>query len=318
MVKSEPRRLIKFGNSSYIISIPKEWIDKNDLKKGDILYLENNDDHIIITLKDKKRPTSKRITISLANKDIDNLRREFTSAYINNYNEIILEGKNEKKRNELINKVIQEKVGIEIVEQTDTQTIIKDILDLEAVSFDKITRRLDNVIRSMFEDVISALKMESFKEWTAKEINQADTEVNKLYFLIWKIVRKCQEEPRLGAGLKVTPKELSDTQWLSLHIEYIGDNLKRIAKLLISMKLDSESRKKVLGITSLFEKDYLGAINAYYTNDKMLARKIAGMKHDHQKFCSNFCEECPSAQIVGEKFREIANSIHNIAKIIAY
>ena len=318
MAKSEPRKLIKFGNSSFIISIPKEWIDKNGLKKGDIVYLEDNIDHLVLTLKDKKKPTCKKITISLANKEVDDLRREFTSAYINNYSEIILEGKNERKRSELINKIIQEKVGIEIVEQNDTQTVIKDILDLDAVSFEKITRRLDNVIRSMFEDVISALKMESFKEWTAKEINQADIEVNKLYFLIWKIVRKCQEEPRLSIGLKVTPKELSDTQWLSLHIEYIGDNLKRLAKLLISTKMNAESRKKILELTSSFEKYYLEAINSYYANDKISARKIAGMKHEHQKFCSDFCASDPSVEIVGEKFRGIANSIHNIAKIIAY
>jgi phosphate uptake regulator len=318
MVKSIPRKLIKFGNSSYIISIPKEWIEKNNLKKGDLVYLGEEGENIVIALKDRKKSAGKKITISLANRDLDELKREFTSAYINNYNEIILDGKNDRKRSELINKIIQEKVGIEIVEQNDSQTIIKDILDLEAVSFDKITRRLDNVIRSMFEDVISSLKMDSFKEWSVKEIIQADIEANKLYFLIWKIIRKCQEEPGITASMKLSPKELSDMQWLSLHMEYIGDNLKRFAKTMTSVKLDAGSKKKVLELALMFEKDYLASINSYYNNDKINARKIAGLKKEHQKICSDFSASFPMLENVVEKMRNIASSVHNIAKIIAY
>ncbi|MEM2956434.1 MAG: phosphate uptake regulator PhoU [Candidatus Pacearchaeota archaeon] len=318
MVKSEPRKLIKFGNSSYIVSLPKKWIEKNNLKKGDIIYLEDNNDSLTLNLKDKRKPDSKKIVISMNNKDSDELKREFTSAYINNYSEIIIEGKNERKRDELINKIVQEKIGVEIVEQNAEQIVIKDILDLEAISFEKITRRLDNVVRSMFDELITALKSGNLKEWNIKEIQRADYEVNKLYFLVWKLVRKCQDERTALSSMKLSSKDLSDIQWISLHLEYIGDDLKRLARNLAVLKIDAETIKKILLMIQTLEKKYITVMNAYYSLDKLSARKIASSKYEFQKNCDALYLNHPSVSISIEKLKGISSSIHNISKIIAY
>ena len=36
----EQRKLIKLGNSSFALALPKEWVDKSGLKKGDNIFVE--------------------------------------------------------------------------------------------------------------------------------------------------------------------------------------------------------------------------------------------------------------------------------------
>ena len=46
----EFRKLIAFGKTSFVMSIPKAWVVKNNLKKGDLLSLEEDKDHLIISM----------------------------------------------------------------------------------------------------------------------------------------------------------------------------------------------------------------------------------------------------------------------------
>ena len=80
------RKLVKSGTASHTISLPKDWIQKNKLKKGDLLYLKEQDNNIIISAEQKQeQPKYKEITITIDNKDIGTIRRQTIAAYINNY-----------------------------------------------------------------------------------------------------------------------------------------------------------------------------------------------------------------------------------------
>ena len=43
------RKLIKFGKNSYVISLPKEWIEENKLGKGSEINLNKFDENLIIS-----------------------------------------------------------------------------------------------------------------------------------------------------------------------------------------------------------------------------------------------------------------------------
>ena len=50
----EYRKLIKFGNSSHVISIPNNWLKKNNLNKGDTVYLDENGGKELVLTPEKK------------------------------------------------------------------------------------------------------------------------------------------------------------------------------------------------------------------------------------------------------------------------
>ena len=47
----EYRKLMAFGNSSFIVSVPKAWVEKNRLKKGDVLMVEQKPNELILAPK---------------------------------------------------------------------------------------------------------------------------------------------------------------------------------------------------------------------------------------------------------------------------
>ena len=69
----EFRKLIGFGKSSFVVSIPKGWTQRNKLNKGDIVYLHEEENALVLSAKEKrfvKEP--KRITIRTDGKTIEN------------------------------------------------------------------------------------------------------------------------------------------------------------------------------------------------------------------------------------------------------
>jgi len=318
----EPRKLIKFGNSSYIIALPKHWVVKHKLKKGDSVYLsETENSDLTVTPKPRSNREEKApIRINVDKKTFFEIRREVTSAYIGNYNEIIFEGKNLSSKKESINKAVEEKTGIEITEESSDRIIARDIFDFESVSFDRIVRRMDNIIRSMFEEMIIGLKGETFKEWYLKEINKADRGANKVYFLILKIIRRCQEDMTLMRKLKLDNKMLADASWFAFQSEQLGDEIKRVAKLLVQAKLTDVERQRVLDLIITVDKEYKAAMNAYYTKDTVGAQNVANRYDLHINTCNkNFAQSTtPLVGNISERIKGVLISILTLAKIMAY
>ena len=319
MVDLEPKKLIKFGNSSYIVTLPKYWIVKHKLKKGDYIYVEETlKNELILTAKRNKSNDEIRIlNIEVDNREIEELRREITSAYIDGYSEIIISGKTLKEK---APKIIEENVGIEILEQTKERIVLKDILDFDAIYTNRVMKRMDNIIRSMFEDLRVGLEKEIFNEWIFKELKRADKEINKLFFLLLKIIRKAQGDARVAQQLKMDNKQLADLQGFVLHLEYTGDALKRIGRILTKHKLSKEDKKDILEVLIAVEDSYIGTLKAYYSNDKSLARKKAGDKRELIKICEKALDKSASKEVtlISEKVKWIIMCVHNFAKIVAY
>src|SRR3989338_5105243 len=86
----EYRKLISFGRNSYVLSMPKPWVVKNRLKKGDLISVVDNGNELSISLNNNQSAQAepKEITINAKNKNIDIIRAEIVSAYLNNYDTV--------------------------------------------------------------------------------------------------------------------------------------------------------------------------------------------------------------------------------------
>jgi len=96
----EPRKIIKFGTSSYVITLPLEWMKNNDLNKGDIVSLTKNNNSLLITL--NKNIEEKCGEINFEGKSLKLFNRELISYYLKNYKYLKIIGKNILERIEEI------------------------------------------------------------------------------------------------------------------------------------------------------------------------------------------------------------------------
>jgi len=315
-----PRRLIKFGHSSFIISLPKEWLDKNKLKRGDLIYMNEAENELILSTHKKAEKEAKLITINVDNKNEDQIVRGIISAYINGFDELTIIGKSLNSNKDIVEKALQNKIGIEVIDQSKNSIIVKNILDFNAISFNKIFLRMDNVIRSMFEDLKSGLQKPSFGEWLVKEIYKADTEVNKIYLLILKLTKECNENPSLIRLLGTSNKELFSSQHIAFDLEYIGDELKKIAKLFASSRFKLEDKEHLLELLNFLESEHKELMSCYYNHDKEKAHKISGERKHFTMLSNKFFEKktFPKRVEICEKLEIISGYIHDISKIIGY
>ena len=55
------RKIIKFGTSSFVLSLPIDWTKKNNLGKGDLVSIsENVNNELVLSVPSKDRSTQRR------------------------------------------------------------------------------------------------------------------------------------------------------------------------------------------------------------------------------------------------------------------
>src|SRR5690606_28223026 len=89
----ETRKLQFTGGSTYIISLPKRWIDQNQLEKGSVIKLREEEDGLLSIIPSEKAVQQERdeATIKVSPKDAPELViRKAVSTYLVGYNMIRL------------------------------------------------------------------------------------------------------------------------------------------------------------------------------------------------------------------------------------
>ena len=119
----EKRKIQKTGSSSYIVTLPKEWIDMMGLKSGDYVLIYEHEGNLIITSpKAEARQLSGEIHIK---EDIDNqeIFRVLVAMYLAGYDNIAVTFSSNipnlaRRISELKNMARIKLAGIEVVDET--------------------------------------------------------------------------------------------------------------------------------------------------------------------------------------------------------
>ena len=306
----EKRKLIKFGSSSHVLSIPNYWLKKHKLKKGDLLYFEENKNGELILFPELVGEESlKKITIKAENKSLERLGREVLSAYINNFNVIIIIGSNLNAIMKDIRKILHSFVALEIVEEDNKKIIAKDFLNLRDVSISENIRRMDIILRGMFEDLLKSAYQD-----LSDTIYQRDYDVNRFCFLILRAINGAMDNPAVARMLNVQNKDLLPLWRLSANMEDVGDEIKRVSRFLGAHELDDGMKKSITSIFLKVEKAYLDVMKAYYTGDIELAFHIDSLKDVLIDDCNKLFEKYPVSG-VGRILERLKKLIYGIGSI---
>ncbi|MEM0022199.1 MAG: AbrB/MazE/SpoVT family DNA-binding domain-containing protein, partial [Archaeoglobaceae archaeon] len=75
----EARKIFKSGRGSYILTLPKSWIQNLGVREGDYVYLKTEKDKIIIFLREKK---AKKAEFFCENLSFDAVVRRIIAHYL--------------------------------------------------------------------------------------------------------------------------------------------------------------------------------------------------------------------------------------------
>ena len=308
----EYRKIISFGKSSFVVSLPKTWVRQNKLQKGDLIYFdEQNNDLLLQPKKDERENLEKEITIFIDGKDIRRVQREIIAAYIQNYKTIILQGDEVKEKAKILQSFIQNLVALEILEQDSKKIVAKDFLNINDISLTQIIRKMDVITKSMLKDCINM-----FKEDNSDNIHLRDHDVNKFRFLIYRITWFATEgNSMILKKLNASYRDIFNYWWLAYTIESVADHVKRIARLMKETKLPLKEQKAFEGLLSSVDELYSNLMKSYYTKNHDEAHELLQNRFILMSQCDEFYLKNRGISNIGYLTHSIKSLIENTTAI---
>ena len=263
------RRLQRIG-SSILVSLPKEWVDANNLDKSSQVELETGQDTISISANKEIRPT-KELTISYPLPKEENIVADITGAYLLGYDIIQINSKSiiPGEDREKIRNSMRRLVGMEIIEEDASHINMQFLLDATTLNPQKILKRMSSIALGMYDDATSGLMSDDRSN--LQTIPNRDVEVNRQYFLLVRLIRSTLVDKRLATTFNLENIDILDYRVAANLLENAGDSIVELSKLIYNSSLSREHTKKIFDAVRNFNTLAEKSIDAFTKPDRLLA-----------------------------------------------
>jgi len=313
----EYRKLIKFGNSSFVLSLPKAWVQKNNLGKGDLIYLnENGNNELMLSATNgaDQRVKLQEVTIDIDGKSFLDIKREIVSAYIRNMHVINIEGKHLDKKVREIREFMSNLMALEVVEHNSDRIVAKDFLNMKKISLFQTIKKIDAVVRGMMQD-----SQKIFETDTYQSLMVRDEDVNRLVNMVLRVSRYALRKPSLIQSAGLTPFDFFKYLQVADALERIADEAKRLSRYIRKLEADENTKKGILSLYQDLYQQYEQVMDAFYANDIQKALLCASQDQGLRERCDVLASNCSVSQYmctIAEKFKTMDYCIHSIGREI--
>jgi|Deesub1362B_J571_1020462.scaffolds.fasta_scaffold00003_334 phosphate transport system protein len=220
------RKIQKTTTGTYFVTLPKNWIEMNKIKHGDMVDIEIRKDGALIIYPTShiSREKENKVTIPYRYGEMSSVSDIIMGAYLLGYDiiEVIsLEDGIEPKDREEIRRFVQFFIGLEVLDESERTIIIRSILDPSYTDPSKLLKRMAYLVEDMLRDGFKAILNGDNR--LASFVTQRDREVNRVYFLLIRLLRGALRNPMLADRYNLNPLDYLDYRVAAKTIESIGD-----------------------------------------------------------------------------------------------
>ena len=226
------RKIQLIAGTTYSVSLPKEWVRKNNLKeKNEILFYEKNDRTLVISPYAIEGKKLNEISLDI-DKYISAIDQILFAVYYLGIENISLFSKKEltKDVKSRIRKTITHMSGTEITYEDKQKITMKVLLDKSKVEIFQVLYRISLIIESSILNILEQLNI--------NEIRINENEIDRLYHLTAKIVSLSLTDSNILYSSKIKNISLIPAYFLiSKRLENIGDNINHLSEHLHKNKV---------------------------------------------------------------------------------
>ncbi|HOS82867.1 MAG TPA: PhoU domain-containing protein [Methanolinea sp.] len=311
----EIRKVQVTGGSSYVITLPKEWVQAQKIAKNEPLGMVVQSDGSLLVTKEINEKTISRVRkIDVtAIDDPTYLFRLLIGIYIAGFTTIELFSRTRLPPSIglIVRDFTQVAIGPEIVEETDNRIVLKDLLNPTEMPFDNTLKRMYVIVKNMYLDAMNAMETRNGK--LIEEIISRDSDVDRLHWLIARQSSIVLKNPEVARRMGVSPHMVMNAMIISRIIERIGDHAVRWAenaRQIIDHDLDARILKHMKDASTLALSIFDRSITAYYKAD---------IRESHRNIeqvstLEELCEELN--QLVMEEEPDVAVALRYISESI--
>lgn len=224
----EIRKLQRTGGGTFILSLPKKWIKKYSLEKGDSFALFEQENGLFITPKFEEKK-EKQVDVTAD----EFVARKIMTSYTYGYTSMKITGNLTNEIRFQIRETVDTLLGYEIIDEKESSILIQDLLNPSELPTKKALKREYFLASSMHKDLTEAISAQTFS--LASDISARDSEVDKLYFLIVRQLRSALQNTGFAERVGVSPLECLDFRIVAKNVEEIADSAEAASKYLLEI-----------------------------------------------------------------------------------
>ncbi len=190
----ETRKVQITGGSTYIVSLPPEWVKQNGISKGSILSLESSGDSLTIFMNEsKKKEVIRELDVSGTFTD-DLLPRTLVSLYISGFDILIVKSQTYISQDikSVVKRFSRLVMGVEIFEESANAITLQNVLDSGSFPLSTALKRMIMNVQMMLVDTLRG--MDSMERELLDNIIGRDDDVDRYHFYIMKEISMGRHE----------------------------------------------------------------------------------------------------------------------------
>ncbi len=253
-----------------LVSLPKEWIDANNLNKSNQVEIETNQNNLSIRTQQNKKP-SKEVEISYPLSEGEGIVPTITGAYLLGFDIIRIVGRSSISINdrESVRGSMRKLVGLEIIDEDATNISIQFLLNETSINPQNILKRMSSIGLGMFNDVVLSIK--NGDKTNLETIANRDAEINRQYFLLVRLIRSTIMDTRLANIFNLENIDILDYRIAANTVEIAGDTVVELSKSLIKSNLSKAELTKLYDLAKDIDGIQIKSVDSFISNNRMLA-----------------------------------------------
>lgn len=270
----EFRRVQRTGGGTFFVCLPKKWAQLHGLERSSVVAIsEAADGRLVIDARHDVDNAPQTIVI----KPTPLVDREIIGKYLLGYDIIRVEAKDRISTDdrERIKRASSRLVGLEIIEEDYAKIVMQCLLEPSAFPPDKILRREYSIASSMHKDAFTCLVEHDAQ--MARNVIARDNEVNRLYFLLVRILRTVVQNPSMSEKLGILPIDCLDYRLIAAFVEAIGDHSVKVAESTIKLKgisVTKELAQLLSKVHRIAFDAHENALKAVFSRDVAVAETV--------------------------------------------
>jgi phosphate uptake regulator len=335
MEEREETRKIQFtGKSSYIVSLPKQWITDLGLKQGDQIRMVRKDSSTLElyppkfeTRVQKKEEATVEIEMD---EEASSIIRKLISLYFLGFRTLNVKPKagrlSPNQRNTVKEAVKKMLMGSEIISDSSGGITVQVLVNLLELSVDGAFKRMIHLAKSMSNDAILAVKENNPD--LAEEVINTDDEVDRFgFYIIRQLKIAIQNEHMLKEMGFRNARDCLGYRLVVKNIERTGDHAAFVAKDVLEFK--KPIKKEIINRIQEMNEFALSVLDdsclALFKEDYVQAEKTiekTGMISKYEKRVRDASkslrddEEIYRIRRITENIRRIAEYASDIGEIV--
>ncbi len=289
--ETEVRKLQETGRASFIVSVPKKWVQDLGLRKGSLIRVSTQQDGSLLLMAGqsaaKQRASEASIQVE-SDQDPQSLARKLITLYMIGLNSVVLKSKDTRMSPQIrdaVRELVRRKlVGTEIVSESSSEMVLQVLLSYPELSVDSTLRRMVTIADQMHRDSITALC--EGKHDLAAQVLKSDDEVDRFSFYLMRLLKQAVEHPQLMKEIGLnSPSDCLGYRLIAKSVERVADHSSLIAEhaIMLQEPLTPKLAARLKELSEFSSLLFQEASQALFRGDYSMADRVLARQDQAEK-----------------------------------